>query len=152
MSEGTSEASAAKKRKLGQRICIEFPCLMKSTWEHYGLLQILQTRLFHSARWLGWLSAPQCRTIMVTFYEKLWLLKKITNYWHLKFFLLIAPKRGWHLWMTEHNFIQLINSATHTDRDGGIIDHIYIRGLHSVQSGVLPVYYSDHAAIYSILQ
>jgi len=27
-----------------------------------------------------------------------------------------------------------------------------IRGLHSVQSGVLPVYYSDHAAIYSILQ
>jgi hypothetical protein len=37
-------------------------------------------------------------------------------------------------------------------RDGGIIDHIYIRGLHSVQSGVLPVYYSDHAAIYSILQ
>ena len=26
--------------------------------------------------------------------------------------------------------------------------YIYIRGLHSVQSGVLPVYYSDHAAIY----
>jgi hypothetical protein len=38
-----------------------------------------------------------CSTIMVKFYEKLWLLKKITNYWHLKFFLLIAPKRGWHL-------------------------------------------------------
>jgi endonuclease/exonuclease/phosphatase (EEP) superfamily protein YafD len=67
--------------------------------------------------------------------------------------------------MTEHNFIQLINSATYRDggiidhiyirglhRDRGIIDHIYIRGLHSVQSGVLPVYYSDHAAIYSILQ
>jgi calcineurin-like phosphoesterase family protein len=30
--------------------------------------------------------------------------------------------------------------------------YIYIRGLHSVQSGVLSVYYSDHAAIYSILQ
>jgi hypothetical protein len=30
--------------------------------------------------------------------------------------------------------------------------YIYIRGLHSVQSGVLPVYYSDHTAIYSILQ
>jgi hypothetical protein len=30
--------------------------------------------------------------------------------------------------------------------------YIYIRGLLSVQSGVLPVYYSDHAAIYSILQ
>jgi hypothetical protein len=30
--------------------------------------------------------------------------------------------------------------------------YIYIGGLHSVQSGVLPVYYSDHAAIYSILQ
>jgi hypothetical protein len=30
--------------------------------------------------------------------------------------------------------------------------YIYIRGLHSVQSGVLLVYYSDHAAIYSILQ
>jgi hypothetical protein len=29
---------------------------------------------------------------------------------------------------------------------------IYIRGLHSVLSGVLPVYYSDHAAMYSILQ
>ena len=26
--------------------------------------------------------------------------------------------------------------------------YIYIRGLHSAQSGVLPVYYSDHAAIY----
>jgi hypothetical protein len=34
---------------------------------------------------------------------------------------------------------------------GGEI-YIYIRGLHSVQSGVLPIYYSDHAAIYSILQ
>jgi hypothetical protein len=30
--------------------------------------------------------------------------------------------------------------------------YIYIRGLHSVLSGVLPVYYSDDAAIYSILQ
>jgi hypothetical protein len=30
--------------------------------------------------------------------------------------------------------------------------YIYIRGLNSVQSGVLPVYYSDHVAIYSILQ
>jgi hypothetical protein len=29
--------------------------------------------------------------------------------------------------------------------------YIYIRGLHSAQSGVLPVYYSDHAAIYYIL-
>jgi hypothetical protein len=39
MSEGISEASAAKKRKLGQRFCpeycIEFSCLMKSTREHY---------------------------------------------------------------------------------------------------------------------
>jgi hypothetical protein len=32
-----------------------------------------------------------CSTIMVKFYEKLWLLKKITNYWHLNFLLLIAP-------------------------------------------------------------
>jgi hypothetical protein len=38
-----------------------------------------------------------CSTNMVKFYEKLWLLKKITNYWHLNFLLLIAPKRGWHL-------------------------------------------------------
>jgi hypothetical protein len=38
-----------------------------------------------------------CSTIMVKFYEKLWLLKKIANYWHLNFLLLIAPKRGWHL-------------------------------------------------------
>jgi hypothetical protein len=30
--------------------------------------------------------------------------------------------------------------------------YIYIRGLHSVQSGILLVYYSNHAAIYSILQ
>ena len=40
MSEGISEASAAKKRKLGQRFrpeyCIEFSCLMKSTREHYA--------------------------------------------------------------------------------------------------------------------
>ena len=66
------------------------------------LLQILQTRLFHSARWSGWnhllvTLRLVCSTIMVKFYEKLWLLKKITNYWHLKFLLLIAPKRGWHL-------------------------------------------------------
>jgi endonuclease/exonuclease/phosphatase (EEP) superfamily protein YafD len=44
----------------------------------------------------------------------------------------------------------LIYSATH--REGGIIDHIYISGLHRGQSAALPVYYSDHAAIYSILQ
>ena len=66
------------------------------------LLQILQTRLFHSARWSGWnhllvTLRLVCSTIMVKFYEKLWLLKKITNYWHLKFLLLIAPTRGWHL-------------------------------------------------------
>ena len=40
MSEGTSEAFAAKKRKLEQRFrpeyCIEFSCLMKSTQEHYA--------------------------------------------------------------------------------------------------------------------
>ena len=36
MSEGTSEASAAKKRKLGQRFRPEYSCLMKSTWEHYA--------------------------------------------------------------------------------------------------------------------
>jgi hypothetical protein len=40
MSEGTSEASAVKKRKLGQRFhpeyCIEFSCLIKSTQEHYA--------------------------------------------------------------------------------------------------------------------
>ena len=83
-----------RKGNWDNKYCIEFPCLMKSTREHYGLLQ---TRLFHWARWSGWLSAPQCSTIMVKFYEKLWLLKKITIYWHLKFFLLIAPKRGWHL-------------------------------------------------------
>jgi hypothetical protein len=86
-----------RKGNWDNEYCIEFPCLMKSTQEHYGLLQILQTRLFHSAQWLGWLSAPQCSTIKVKFYEKLWLQKKITNYWHLNFFLLIAPKRGWHL-------------------------------------------------------
>ena len=86
-----------RKGNWDNEYCIEFPCLMKSTWEHYGLWQILQTRLFHSARWSGWLSAPQCSTIMVKFYEKLWLLKKITNYWHLNILLLIAPKRGWHL-------------------------------------------------------
>jgi hypothetical protein len=86
-----------RKGNWDNEYCIEFPCLMKSTREHYGLLQILQARLFHSARWSGWLSAPQCSTIMVKFYEKLWLLKKITNYWHLKLFWLIAPKRGWHL-------------------------------------------------------
>ena len=86
-----------RKGNWDNEYCIEFPCLMKSTQEHYGLLQILQARLFHSARWSGWLLVPQCSTIMVKFYEKLWLLKKITNYCHLKFFLLIAPKRGWHL-------------------------------------------------------
>ena len=36
MSEGTSEASAAKKRKLGQRFPPEYSCLMKSTREHYA--------------------------------------------------------------------------------------------------------------------
>jgi uncharacterized membrane protein len=65
-----------RKGNWDNEYCIEFPCLMKSTREHYGLLQ---TRLFHSARWSGWLSAPQCSTIMVKFYEKLWLLKKKNN-------------------------------------------------------------------------
>jgi hypothetical protein len=41
MSEGISEASAAKKRKLGQRFrpeyCIEFSCRMKSTLTPQGL-------------------------------------------------------------------------------------------------------------------
>ena len=40
MSEETSEASAAKKRKLGQRFHpeyrIEFSCLVKLTREHYA--------------------------------------------------------------------------------------------------------------------
>jgi hypothetical protein len=32
-------------------------------------------------------------------------------------------------------------------------ENLYLhQRLHSVQSGVLPVFYSDHAAIYSILQ
>jgi hypothetical protein len=35
---------------------------------------------------------------------------------------------------------------------GKIYIYIRARGLDSVQSGILPVYYSDHAAIYSILQ
>ena len=35
--------------------------------------------------------------------KKLWLLKKITNYWHLNFLLLIAPKRGWHLCISFKN-------------------------------------------------
>jgi hypothetical protein len=47
---GTSEASAAKKRKLGQRFrpeyCIEFPCLMKSTREHYAYLEYCKQDLF----------------------------------------------------------------------------------------------------------
>ena len=37
---------------------------------------------------------------MVKFYEKLWLLKKITNYWHLNFLLLIAPK-GVGIWFSK---------------------------------------------------
>ena len=48
-----------------------------------------------------------CSTIMVKFYEKLWLLKKITNYWHLNFLLLIAPKRGWHLCLCDMTTIFL---------------------------------------------
>jgi hypothetical protein len=31
-------------------------------------------------------------------------------------------------------------------------ENIYLHQRFSAQSGVLPVYYSDHAAIYSILQ
>jgi hypothetical protein len=31
-------------------------------------------------------------------------------------------------------------------------ENLYLHKVYSVQSGVLPVYYSDHAAIYSILQ
>ena len=42
---------------------------------------------------------------MVKFYENLWLLKKITNYWHLNFLLLIAPKRGWHLCYVFHSSV-----------------------------------------------
>ena len=37
---------------------------------------------------------------MIRFYEKLRLLKKITNYWHLNFLLLIAPK-GVGIWFSK---------------------------------------------------
>jgi hypothetical protein len=50
MSEGISEASAAKKRKLGQRFrpeyCIEFSCRMKSTQEHYAYCKYCKQDLF----------------------------------------------------------------------------------------------------------
>jgi hypothetical protein len=35
------------------------------------------------------------------------LLKKITNYWHLNFLLLIASKRGWHLCKRHKTFKKL---------------------------------------------
>ena len=119
-----------RKGNWDNKYCIEFPCIMKSTQEHYGLLQILQTRLFHSAWWLGWLSVPQCSTIMVKFYAKLWLLKKITNYWHLNFFLLIAPKRGWHLcshmkiylWFLTFYWTRIIFSITVAGKITSLLD------------------------------
>ena len=59
MSEGTSEASAARKRKLGQRFHPDFILLpYKIDTGTLCLLQILQTRLVHSARWSGNPSNP----------------------------------------------------------------------------------------------
>ena len=86
MSEGASEASAAKKRKLGQQIrpeyCIEFPCLMKSTWEYYAYCKYCKQDF--SIQHGGWdlvVTIKEnhllvtlrlvCSTIMVKFYEKL---------------------------------------------------------------------------------
>ena len=54
MSEGTSEASAAKKIKLGQRFRPEYSSLAyEIDTGTLCLLQILQTRLVHSAWWSG---------------------------------------------------------------------------------------------------
>lgn len=49
-----------------------------------------------------------------------------------------------------NDFELLATEPTH--RDGGIIDHIYIRLLSSVKHGLHPVYFSDHAANFTIIK
>ena len=81
-----------------------------------GTLCILQTRLFHSAWWSGWNHLLVnlrlvCSTIIVKFYVKNY---DCRIYWHLKFLLQIAPKRGWHLciwccYTSNHNLINYIS-------------------------------------------
>jgi hypothetical protein len=84
---------------------------MLLTWQFWTVLLYMCVHPDHRAEWTSLVCnicnrhgnhllitlCLVCSTIMVKFYEKLWLLKKITNYWHLNFLLQIAPKRGWHL-------------------------------------------------------
>jgi hypothetical protein len=64
-----------------------------------GTLCLLQTRLFHSARWSGWnhllvTLRLVCSTIMVKFYEKLWLLKKNHKLLTSQIFVTDCTKKG----------------------------------------------------------
>ena len=77
MSEGTSEASAAKKRKLEQRFRpeygIEFPCLMKSTREHYAYCKYCKQDLSiqHGARDEHTYTTKQFKSAKSTTYQAL---------------------------------------------------------------------------------
>ncbi len=47
--------------------------------------------------------------------------------------------------MSEHGYKQCVEDAT-TEK-GTLIDHVYVRGLESVQTEVIPTYYSYHEAV-----
>jgi hypothetical protein len=74
MSEGISEASAANKRKLGQRFrpeyCIEFSCLMKSTQEHYAYCE-QDLSIQHSGRDEHTYTTKQLKSAKSTTYQAL---------------------------------------------------------------------------------
>ncbi len=64
-----------------------------------------------------------------------------------------APTSAVKAFLEEHGFCQQITEPTTTHANRNILDHCYIKNIHTpIQSGVLPIYYSFHEGIYLVFK
>ena len=64
-----------------------------------------------------------------------------------------APTIAVNAFLEEHGFLQQFTEPTTTHANKNILDHCYIRNIHTpIQSGVLPIYYSFHEGIYLVFK
>ncbi len=62
-----------------------------------------------------------------------------------------APASSVNAFLSQKGFNQLIKEPTTIHNNKNILDHCYTRNIHTqIQSGVLPIYYSFHEAIYLV--